>query len=1038
MADATAKTQIDESTALAQTLQQMLDAGASADALIKFAADNGVALDPKLTQQMVDYGKGARFLPGVIDQQPTAELPQVPSPADTTPLGAAIAGAGDVLAAEPSLGLDPENRAALENLGVLGKYLYAPLGDIGAAAYTTAQAGLMGAAQGTGQLLENIGVLPAIEALTSVKQTPTSFAEQALGIADFATMKYPFATVPEFPSRATPTLPRIAEVAEPITPPPAPRLARPSAAPEVVEAPKPVATPEVSVTPAPVAAAEAVPTIPVTQENVARAARTLENMAAPVEEAAPVVDRAGNINVTKLETTDDVKRLLDEVAATNDAFVEARRGVMPIEEINRLADKVDLEDIIGRKIGQPLNAEQTTAARRAVVASAEDLFATAREYMATGDQNLRAKALEAVMRQAAFQEQLAGATAELGRAMRSLREVQGSDRSRAVEMAIGQYTDITDPAAIDEFLRKIGTLNSPEAVSKFVGEATKPGFGDKISEFWINGLLAGPTTHAVNVTSNTLFSFMSLPEKALASGIGKVLRSEDRITSGEVKARMVGMLQGAKDGLRLFAEAIRTGEARSAKTAVEQQKKAIGGITGEVIRVPSRLLTAEDELFKAINSQGELAAQAYAQAAKEAGGDAAKRAELYKNYLANPTKQMRDAATKHAEVMTFQNELGKYGKLAQRVTQTAWPVRFIVPFVRTPVNILKQALGRTPLAPLAKSFWTDVTKGGRARDEALARVTLGTAIAGSVAALAEAGIVTGNGPSDPAERAALLATGWQPQSIKIGGKYYQYGRLEPLAMQIGLAADFATLSKFMDKKQLEEAGTAITLAIAKNLASKTYLQGISDLMEAFSDPDRYGEGYVKKMAASFIPNVLPQTASAIDPILRDTTAETFAGELLNTAKSRVPGLSDNLPSRLDPWGDRITRTGFKTPSEGGAAAVAFNLLSPVRVSQQNVSSPAKTEAAKIMFVAGKPDKFVTINGQKYEIPQDLHRRFAYASGAVAKQQLDQIVKQPWYVGLDDEQKRRVFRKVFEQSRDMYRDAVKYEVYTQLQKAGAAQ
>jgi hypothetical protein len=1037
MADANTQAQSQSSAALAQTLQQMLDAGASADALIKFAADNGVSLDPKLTQQMVDYGKGARFLPGVVDQQPTAELPQAPSPADTTPLGAAIAGAADVFTAEPSLGLDPENRAALENLGVLGQYLYAPLGDIGAAAYTTAEAGLMGAARGTGQLLENIGVLPAIEALTSVKQTPRSFAEQALGLADFATMKYPFATVPEFPSRATPTLPRIAEVAEPITPPPAPRPARPSAAPEVVEAPKPVATPEVPATPAPVAAAEAAPTIPVTQENVARAARTLENMAAPVEEAAPVVDRAGNINVTKLETTDDVKRLLDEVATTNDAFVEARRGVMPIEEINRLADKVDLEDIIGRKIGQPLNAEQTTAARRAVVASAEDLFTTAREYIATGDQNLRAKALEAVMRQAAFQEQLAGATAELGRAMRSLREVQGSDRSRAVETAIGRFTDITDPVEIDEFLRKIGTLNSPESIAKFVSESIKPGFGDKISELWINGLLAGPTTHAVNVTSNALFSLLSIPEKALAAGIGKVLRSEDRITAGEVGARMVGMLQGSKDGLRLFSEAIRTGEARSAKTAVEQQKKAISGIKGEVIRIPSRLLTAEDELFKAINGQGELAAQAYAKAAKEAGGDTAKRAELYKNYLANPTKQMRAAATKHAEVMTFQNELGKYGKLAQYVTQKAWPVRFIVPFVRTPINVVKQALTRTPLGPLAKSFWTDITKGGRARDEALARVTLGTSIAGSMAALAYAGYVTGNGPSDPKDRAALLATGWQPQSFKFNGEYYQYGRIEPIAMLVGLSADFATLSNFMTNKEIKEVGTAISLSIAKNLASKTYLQGISDLMEAFSDPDRYGEGYIKKMITSFMPNVLPQTASASDPVLRDTTAETYAAEILNTVRSRVPGLSDNLPSQLDPWGDRITRTGFKSPDETGS--FAFNLLSPVRISKENVSSPAKAEAARIMYNAGRPDKQVTINGQKYKIPQDLYRRFAYASGAVAKQQLDQIVKQPWYVGLDDEQKRRVFQKVFEQSREMYRDAVKYEVYQlEMQKAGAAQ
>ena len=224
--------QMSNSTALAQALQKMLDDGASVDDLLKAAAAQGVSLDPDLTKRMVDYvasgQKGASFLPGALPgQEPTAALAPAPPPADTTPLGAAIAGAADVFKAEPSLGLDPENRQSLENLGVLGKYLYAPLGDIGAAAYTTVNAGLTGAAQGAGQLLDNIGVLPAVEALTGVKQTPKSFAEQALGIADFATMKYPFAAIPELPSRAAPSLPRIADVAAPVTPPPAPRVLEP-------------------------------------------------------------------------------------------------------------------------------------------------------------------------------------------------------------------------------------------------------------------------------------------------------------------------------------------------------------------------------------------------------------------------------------------------------------------------------------------------------------------------------------------------------------------------------------------------------------------------------------------------------------------------------------------------------------------------------------------------------------------------------------------------------------------------------------------
>lgn len=242
MADANTSAQYQSSATLAQRLQDRLDAGASVDELLKIAAESGVTLDREQTQRMVDYGKGARFVPNeqlnpLIPEPPiSSELPAPPpNLAETTPVGGFIAGAADVFAAEPSLGLDPANRAELERLGALGRYLYAPLGDIGAFAGTTIQAGLMGAGRGTGQFLENIGVLPAVEALTGVKQTPESFAEQALGVADFAAMKFPFATVPQLSNRTVPvpTAPRIAEVAAEVTPPPMPRVRAPKAEPTI-------------------------------------------------------------------------------------------------------------------------------------------------------------------------------------------------------------------------------------------------------------------------------------------------------------------------------------------------------------------------------------------------------------------------------------------------------------------------------------------------------------------------------------------------------------------------------------------------------------------------------------------------------------------------------------------------------------------------------------------------------------------------------------------------------------------------------------
>jgi len=224
-----------DSTSAVAFLQTRFDAGDDADTLLKLANDLfkqgqiGAPVDPANVKAMVAFrdqgGTGAGFLPSALPGQELGARIPTAGPVETyagiNPVSAAISAAGDVFAAEPSLGLDPENRQALAQAGL--SWL-APLGDVGALANTTVTAALMGGATGAGQLLENIGVLPAVEAITGVKQTPERFAEQTAGLLEFASLKYPFAAVPEFPTRAAPTIPRVADVAAEVTPPPAVKL----------------------------------------------------------------------------------------------------------------------------------------------------------------------------------------------------------------------------------------------------------------------------------------------------------------------------------------------------------------------------------------------------------------------------------------------------------------------------------------------------------------------------------------------------------------------------------------------------------------------------------------------------------------------------------------------------------------------------------------------------------------------------------------------------------------------------------------------
>jgi hypothetical protein len=183
--------------------------------------------------------------PATGDAAQTEIIPPgfVPTPEPApTPLEAFYTGAADVFAREPSLGLDPENRQYVESLGLLGRSLYAPLGDIGAGALTTIQAGLEGTGLAAGQLMEDVGLLYLIEQATGVKQTPEYAQRQFLGMLESEGLRAPMGYVPPGYAVATGQVPvsasRMAQALEraeplPLTAPPPTPMARIAQAPEI-------------------------------------------------------------------------------------------------------------------------------------------------------------------------------------------------------------------------------------------------------------------------------------------------------------------------------------------------------------------------------------------------------------------------------------------------------------------------------------------------------------------------------------------------------------------------------------------------------------------------------------------------------------------------------------------------------------------------------------------------------------------------------------------------------------------------------------
>jgi hypothetical protein len=652
----------------------------------------------------------------------------------------------------------------------------------------------------------------------------------------------------------------------------------------------------------------AVPGTP--EERAVAGAVTPEQVSAP---PLSEVAKAGNINLSKIQTPEDIDALMKFTADTFGEFKGERRGVQSWDATAALAKDLGMtpDDLLARRTGEAFNAEQAHAARGILSASAAETRNLA-DAAINGSEADKAAFVKSFLLHAAITEKASGAAAEAGRALNIYRKVSEAslgDRE-AIQGAIKRLQEGATPEQLAEMVRQLG--DDPTALNRFARDAVKPRFRDKVMFVWINALLSGPKTHIVNMSSNLLTQVMSIPEHVIAAGIGGARKAAgsdaDAVLMSEIGPRFYGMIRGGAEGLSMAKEALAVAES-GGKT--DMIRPAIGGVAGKVISVPTRLLNAEDAFFKGMAKRSELAGLAMRKARVEGlKGEALK--ERVEHLLANPTDEMKTAAVDAALYNTFQRPLGPAGqKIAKALETNGW-IKLFVPFVRTPTNLLKYAVERSPVAPILKEVRNDFAAGGAKRDLALARMTFGTGIGAVVAGLAAQGRITGNGPADPSAKKALQANGWQPYSFKIGDEYVSYRRLDPWATVIGMAADSVELQSTMTAKQQQDAGAVIIGAMVQNLSSKTWLSGLSDLVDAVTNPQQNAKATLTRLAASMAtPTLAGQVAQAIDPVQRDTLGDGYIDTIRKKIEARIPGQSQNIIAKRDILGNEVrSESGF--------------------------------------------------------------------------------------------------------------------------------
>lgn len=467
-------------------------------------------------------------------------------------------------------------------------------------------------------------------------------------------------------------------------------------------------------------------------------------------------------------------------------------------------------------------------------------------------------------------------------------------------------------------------------------------FGSKAlslhDELWRNGLLSGPRTLLTNALSQTMMTG---------------LMPLNRVVGGTITGNLNAVWRGFKLYTNLVASALdifhvadlgmNTEESslgRAAQVLMTEQpvldslttvdggprvawsadnlgiKDGTGlasavNTLGKVIRLPFRLLTTMDEWSKQINYRAYLRDELLDEAQRQGISNPDDLAVFIRDGLAEGFdangRATYSPALDYARQATFTQPLGKFGQWLQDGANQFPLLGNVIPFIRTPINILKTFRDYTPgLNLLSGEFRSQLTNPDPIiRSEAAGKLALGAMFWGSAYAFAASGRITGNGPSDPKLKQQLLDSGWQPLSFVTNNPdgtktYTSFKRMEPLAMILGLVADYHDAAQWMDQDTKNATATAMLMPVAKNIVNKTYLKGLSDVLEALSSPDGSIEKLVQQRAASEVPFSGLLGNLNDDPDIRD--ARTFMDGVLKT----VPGYGDGLPPKRNLFGEPIT------------------------------------------------------------------------------------------------------------------------------------
>lgn len=751
------------------------------------------------------------------------------------------------------------------------------------------------------------------------------------------------------------------------------------------------------------------------------------NAARPVD--VPTTDPQGRRIRKTASTAMGAKAIPDEVVGDIQNMV--LRGELSYDRRSDLASTDRAVRTIEEKGYQRALEEFSAQVRKGVVS--KDIATLGQQLLINAANAGDGKATAELLSLYAQMETTAGQAVQ---AASILRKLAPSDQLYAAKRVVSELEktiqknykdlDITiDPSLIEEFNQQTAQAGRDEVLDKIyqnVADQVPAKWKDKWNAWRYMAMLFNPRTHIRNIVGNVGFQPLRWTKDRVAAtieaGVSKV--SGGRLGRTKSFAANPALYKAAWADWSNVRDVLSGNKYDDIRTEINSRRRIFRTAPLEAGRkINSWALEAEDAIFKRITYADALAGYL------QSNGVTAE--QMRNNTVdAQILSRARDYAGREALKATYQDRNMVSDKVVQIARDLGPAGEAVLPFKRTPANILVRGMEYSP-AGFFKAITYDLIQIKRGRmtgAEAIDHIASGLTGSGLMALgayLFAQGIVTSGGGDDEGQDAINDLTGVQNYALNLpGGGNITLDWLAPEALPFFMGVEL--MDSMGQGGNTAESISAALKSISDPMLELSMLQSLNDVIDSVSFSENKLGALASSALVSYFTQPIPTFGGQIERSAEDVRMTTYTDKNLRLptdlqyaigrASARIPGWDYQQMPYIDAWG--------REDSSGPLwLRMANNFLNPAYTSNKQVT-PVDEEIQRIYnqtgdksVVPSRPERYITVDGERIDLSKEKYEQYATKRGQMQFEMLGNIIDNPTYRSMSDTDKAFVIDSVYE-------------------------